>query len=112
MLPQAYRPSPRVRQHRVLVRHRRWIIARITASKNKLRHKLAQYNQDVANLFTRAGEEHLAKITLADSVRFEVGQLQEQLDHMNRERPRRDTVAGLSRPNPRPFEWWRSLDSV
>lgn len=80
MLPQAYRPSPRVRQHRVLVRHRRWIIARITASKNKLRHKLAQYNEDIPNLFTRAGKEHLAKIALGESDRFEVRQLQEQLD--------------------------------
>jgi transposase len=92
MLPQAYRPSPRVRQHRVLVRHRRWIIARITATKCKLRHKLAQYNEDIANLFTRAGQEHLAKIAMSAADRFEVRQLQQQfklwlsqLDEVDRE---------------------------
>jgi transposase len=80
MLPQAYRPSPRVRQHRVLVRHRRWIIARITATKCKLRHKLAQYNEDIAELFTRAGRAHLAKIAMSEADRFEVRHLEQQLD--------------------------------
>jgi len=80
MLPQAYRPSPRVRQHRVLVRHRRWIIARITATKSKLRHKLAIYNQEIADLFTRAGREELAKIAMAEADRFEVRHLLQQLD--------------------------------
>jgi hypothetical protein len=35
MIPQAYRPTPRVRQHRVLVRHRRWLQRRISAVKCK-----------------------------------------------------------------------------
>lgn len=36
MLPEAYRPSPRVRQHRVLMRHRRWVQGRITSVKCRL----------------------------------------------------------------------------
>ena len=79
MIPEAYRPSPRMRQYRVLVRHRRYIQGRITACKCKLRHKLAHYNQDIANLFTAEGETHLAEVAMSHADRFEVEALQEQL---------------------------------
>ena len=52
MIPEAYRPSPRIQQYRVLVRHRHWVQGRITSVKCKLRHKAARYNADVAELFT------------------------------------------------------------
>ena len=47
MIPQAHRPTPRVRQHRALVRQRHFIQRRITSTKCKIRHVLACYNADV-----------------------------------------------------------------
>jgi transposase len=79
MLPEAYRPSPRVRQHRVLMRHRRWVQGRITSIKCKLRHKLAHYNADIAHLFTRRGQKHLAEVAMDMADRFEANSLHEQL---------------------------------
>jgi len=79
MLPESYRPSPRVRQHRVLMRHRRWVQGRITSVKCKLRHKLAHYNADIADLFTQRGEKYLAKVAMDMADRFETKALQEQL---------------------------------
>jgi len=80
MLPEAWRPTPRVREHRVLVRHRRWLDGRITAVKCKLRHKLAHYNADIAGLFTQRGTEYLAQTAMSPADRFEVRQLQAELD--------------------------------
>jgi len=79
MIPEAYRPSPRIRQYRVLVRHRRWLSRRITSIKAKLRNKLAHYNADIAELFTQRGQEYLAKLALSAADRFETTALQEQL---------------------------------
>ena len=79
MIPEACRPSPRIRQYRVLVRHRRWLSCRITAVKTKLRNKLAHYNADIAGLFTRQGKAYLAKLALGASDHFEITALQEQL---------------------------------
>ena len=85
MIPEAYRPSPRIRQYRVLVRHRRWISRRITAAKAKLRNKLAQYNADIAELFTRRGKTYLAEVALGASDRFETDALLEQLELFKRQ---------------------------
>jgi transposase len=85
MTPEAYRPSPRVRQHRVLVRHRRFVQARITATKCKLRHKASHYNADIASLFSGLGQRHLADIAMCQADRFEVRALQEQLDLFERQ---------------------------
>ena len=79
MIPQAYRPTPRIRQHRVLVRHRCWLQRRITSVKCKVRNVLGHYNADIAGLFTRQGEEHLAAVALWPADRFVVQALQEQL---------------------------------
>ncbi len=79
MIPEAYRPTPRVRQHRVLVRHRCWLVRRITSIKCKLRNTLAHYNADVAELFTQRGKAYLAGLALSDADRFAVLALQEQL---------------------------------
>lgn len=78
IVPEAWRPTPRVRAHRVLVRHRRWLSARITSLKCKLRHKLAHYNGDIAHLFTRTGEQHLAQLAMSHADRYEVADLREQ----------------------------------
>ena len=79
MIPEAYRPSPRIRQYRVLVRHRRYIQGRNTACKSKLRHKMAHYNRDIANLFTAEGETHLAEVAMSQADRFEVNALWGQM---------------------------------
>jgi len=78
MIPEAYRPSPRIRQYRVLVRHRRWLQGRITSLKCKLRHKAAHYNADVAELFSARGQDHLAQIAMGMADRFETENLLDQ----------------------------------
>lgn len=80
MIPEAYRPSPRIRQYRVLVRHRRWVQSRITSLKCKLRHKAAHYNADVAELFSAQGQQHLAEIAMSVADRFETRNLLAQLE--------------------------------
>ena len=54
-IPLAYRPGPRVREHRALVRWRYYLQRRLTSVKNKLRHILAAYNADEPHLFTAEG---------------------------------------------------------
>jgi transposase len=56
MIPEAYRPTPRQRQHRVLVRYRYYAQKRTVSVRNKIRHILAGYNADVAELFTARGQ--------------------------------------------------------
>lgn len=80
MIPQSWRPTPRVREHRVLVRARRRLQQRITSTKNALRHLLAGYNADVRQLFTAAGHQYLAQLELADADRFQADLLAEELD--------------------------------
>jgi transposase len=80
MIPESWRPTPRVREHRVLVRARRRIQRRITSVKNALRYVLASYNADVRGLFTRQGRAYLAQITLSDADRFQADLLAEELD--------------------------------
>jgi len=85
MIPQAYRPTPRIRQHRVLARHRCWLQRRITSLKCKVRNILGHYNADIAELFTRKGEQHLASVPLSPADRFVVQALQEQLELFQRQ---------------------------
>jgi transposase len=80
MIPEAYRPSPRIRQYRVLVRHRRWLQGRITSVKCKLRDKAAHYNADIAALFTQKGKQHLAEIAMSVADRFQTMELVKLLD--------------------------------
>lgn len=56
LLPKAYRPTPRQRQHRVLVRHRAQCRQRVSQLKCRIRHVAASYNADRRDLFQ---EEHL-----------------------------------------------------
>ena len=64
MIPEAWRPTPRVRQHRALVRQRQYVRNRITSVKNKVRHILANYNADIPELFTPKGRTYLAELQL------------------------------------------------
>jgi transposase len=75
MIPQAYRPTPRQREHRVLVRHRCYLQRRITSIRNKIRRILSDYNADRPDLFTVEGLKYLAKVKLSESERFAVEQL-------------------------------------
>jgi transposase len=82
MIPQAYRPTPRQREHRVMVRHRCYLQQRITSVRNKIRRILSDYNADRPNLFTAEGVEYLAKVmpTMSASDRFVVQQLMSEFE--------------------------------
>lgn len=79
-IPLAYRPSPRVREYRTLVRWRYYLQRRLTSVKNKLRHIVAGYNADVPHLFTAEGRVHLAAVPLSAADRFVSDQLVAELD--------------------------------
>jgi transposase len=79
-IPEAWRPTPRVREHRALVRHRHYIQGRITSVKNKLRRVLSHYNADTKDLFSIKGRKYLAQITLSAADRFTADLLCEELD--------------------------------
>jgi transposase len=85
MIPEAYRPCPRVRQYRVLVRHRCGLQRRITGIKSKLRNILAHYNADVKELFTERGEIYLAEVAVSVADRFSITALKEQLGLFQRQ---------------------------
>jgi transposase len=70
MIPAAYRPTPRQREHRRLVRHRHFLRGRITSVKNRIRNLLADYNADRPDLFTREGLEHMQELALLSADRF------------------------------------------
>ncbi len=80
MIPQAYRAAPRQRQHRRLVRQRRYLRRRITSVKNRLRHLLADYNADRPDLFSSAGRQAAAKIDLLPADRFTFEMLFKELE--------------------------------
>jgi transposase len=89
-LPEAWRPTPRVREHRALVRQRDHLRRRITGVQCRLRNLLAHYNADVPNLFTVAGEQHLAGVPLSQSDRFVAMQLQTELAFHRQQRDQID----------------------
>jgi transposase len=74
-IPAAYRPTPRQREHRQLVRQRQFLQRRITSVRNKTRHVLANYNKDRKDLFTEVGQEYLQGLPLLPADRFTVDQL-------------------------------------
>jgi transposase len=75
MIPEAYRPTPRQRQHRVLVRQRCFVQRRITAVKNKMRRILSDYNADRKDLFSADGQAYLAEVKVSAADRFVLEQL-------------------------------------
>jgi len=75
MIPPAYRPTPRQREHRVLVRHRCYVQRRITSIRTKIRRILSDHNADRSNLFTSEGLVYLAQVKLSRAERFAVDQL-------------------------------------
>jgi transposase len=75
MIPPAYRPTPRQREHRALVRHRQFLMKERTRVRIKVRRVLSDYNADRRDLFARGGRDHIAAVPLSDSDRFIVDQL-------------------------------------
>lgn len=90
MIPEAWRPTPRVRAHRALVRHRYYLLQRTTAVKIKLRRILSDYNADTPKLFTQHGRQYLKELTLSDTDRFRVRQLLQELEQQTKRRERTD----------------------
>jgi transposase len=90
MVPPSWRPTPRVREHRTLVRLRYYTQRRITATKNKLRRVLADYNADIRPLFTQKGRRYLAQLPLSDADCFHAQLLWEELDSQLERRKRID----------------------
>jgi transposase len=80
MIPEAHRPTPRLRAHRSLVRHRQYVQRQITATKTKIRRILSDYNADRPDLFSRLGREALVDVELSAVDRFRIDELTDALD--------------------------------
>ena len=89
MIPQAYRPTPRQRAHRALVRHRQFLQRQRTQLRVKVRRVLSDYNADRRDLFGRRIAEHLAAVPLSASDRFLIAQLLDQLRAIEAQRAAR-----------------------
>ena len=81
MIPASYRPTPRQRQYRVLVRQRMHLRRRTTSVKNKVRRILADYNADRRDLFHDEGLAYLQQVRLSAADRFAVDQLLAEWQH-------------------------------
>ena len=76
MVPEAYRPTPRQREHRTLVRHRVYLVRRLTGVKNKIRRILSNYNADRRDLFSSSeGLQWLKEVKLSAADRLVVDDL-------------------------------------
>lgn len=80
MIPEAWRATPRVRQHRSLVRRRQKIQSRITSIKNTIRGILTRYNADRRDLFTRLGRLAVLKLPFFDEEKWLLEDLWEDLE--------------------------------
>jgi transposase len=74
MIPQAYRPTARQREHRVLVRHRTQVSQQCSRIKCQIRRVLSNYNADRRDVFTAAGAEYLQSLKLSNADRFVLNQ--------------------------------------
>jgi len=76
MIPRAYQPTPRQREHRTLVRHRQFLQSRITSVRSKIHHILSNYNADRKDLFSaQGGPAYFKEVPLSDADRFVIKQL-------------------------------------
>ena len=80
MIPEAYRPTPRQREHRRLVRHRQYLHGRITSVRNRIRRILSDYNADRADLITIRGRRGCDAFKLSAADRFVLDQLWIEFD--------------------------------
>lgn len=80
MIPEAWRPTPRVRQHRSLVRRRAKIQSRITSIKNTTRGLVTRYNADRADLFSKLGWQETLQLKLLQEDLWLLRDLHEDLE--------------------------------
>ena len=83
MIPEAWRATPRVRQHRSLVRRRCKLQSRATSIKNTLHAILTRYNADRSDLFTQVGRVAAKKLQLLEEERWLISDLFEELDEVS-----------------------------
>jgi transposase len=76
LIPAAHQPTPRQRQHRVLIRQRQYLRGRATSVKNQIRRILSDYNADRKDLFSaERGLTYIQQVPLGDADRFVINQL-------------------------------------
>jgi transposase len=76
MIPRAYMPTPRQREHRALIRHRQYLRDRMTSVRCKIRHVLSNYNADRKDVFSsKCGPAYFKQVPLSDADRFVIQQL-------------------------------------
>jgi transposase len=85
MIPQSYRPTPRQREHRQLVRQRDRIQKRLTSVKNRIRRMLANYNADRPRLFNAEGLAFLRQVPVSAADRFSMNQFLEEYEFGSRQ---------------------------
>lgn len=85
MIPASYRPTPRQREHRQLVRQRDRIQRRLTSVKNRIRRMLANHNADRPRLFNAEGMVFLRQVRLSAADRFSMNQFLEEYDFGRRQ---------------------------
>jgi transposase len=85
MIPRAYRPTARQRQHRTLVRQRVRLQQRRTSVRNRIRYLLADYNADRQDLFTLEGLECLKAFPMSSADKFVRDQLLAEYDLLTRQ---------------------------
>lgn len=80
MIPEAWRPTPRVRQHRALVRRRHKVQSRITSIKSSIRSILTRYNADRRDVFSRLGRQAVERFQLLEADRWVLDDLWEEFE--------------------------------
>lgn len=80
MIPEAYRATPRQREHRRLIRQREWLSRRQRSVKVRMRRILADYNADRPDLFTAAGRQAAGLLKLSSADRLAMTQMWSQYD--------------------------------
>ena len=81
MIPAAWMPTHRVRQHRSLVRYRHRIQRHITSLKNRCRGLLSRYNEDRSNLFTKDGWQVAMSLPLLETEKWILMRLGAELNY-------------------------------
>ena len=74
-IPASYRPTPRQRAHRRLVRHRRYLCGQRTRVACQIHSLLSMYNADFPTLFSMEGFARLKKVRVDCEDRFVLDQL-------------------------------------
>ena len=80
MIPESWRATPRVRQHRTLTRYRTKLTRRSTSLRNTMRGILTRYNADRKDLFTRTGWQAAMQLKLHEEERWVLKELKAQLE--------------------------------